>query len=301
MLILHALLKRMQTIDFRAGRRGDGGKITPAGLGNHAGRCRRVFAAGHSHVRQLLQKFGALLQCLTMRNDLADLGRLHARQGKQTVIYAQADAANNREVVLLHEVVHRIDRTCCAVFQRQNAVLAQALLDGGENLVKCCAEEHARMLEEFIAGLLRIRAFDALAGDSCCGREQLRRLLQRCFEKRRKRCFFVQQIALVAAAEREQQPVEAHGLLLQILRRGLYDLRQLLALPPSVQNRQAVRFFIRRDPRSRLHPLGKQLQKLRVDPVDLCSVIRKFHSDIHPFRKYKRKTRHSVICAALRT
>ena len=105
----------------------------------------------------------------------------------------------------------------------------------------------------------------------------------------------------VAAAEREQQPVEAHGLLLQILRRGLYDLRQLLALPPSVQNRQAVRFFIRRDPRSRLHPLGKQLQKLRVDPVDLCSVIRKFHSDIHPFRKYKRKTRHSVICAALRT
>ena len=97
-LVLHALLKRMQTIDFRAGRRGDGGKITPAGLGNHAGRCRRVFAAGHSHVRQLLQKFGALLQCLTMRNDLADLGRLHARQGKQTVIYAQAEGFYKKPV-----------------------------------------------------------------------------------------------------------------------------------------------------------------------------------------------------------
>ena len=157
------------------------------------------------------------------------------------------------------------------------------------------------MLEELIAGLLRIRALNALAGNGCCGWEELRRLLQRRFEKCRKRRLFVQQIALVAAAEGEQQPVEAHGLLLQILRRGLYDLRQLLAFPPGVQNRQAVRFFIRRDPRSRLHPLGKQLQKLRVDPVDLCPVIRKFHSDIHPFRKYKRKTRHSVICAALRT
>ena len=192
-LILHALGKRSQTVERAAGTRRQRRDIVSAALGDKFCRCRRVFAAGHSHVRQLLQKFGALLQCLTMRNDLADLGRLHARQGKQTVIYAQADAANNREVVLLHEVVHRIDRTCCAVFQRQNAVLAQALLDGGENLVKCCAEEHARMLEEFIAGLLRIRAFDALAGDSCCGREQLRRLLQRCFEKRRKRCFFVQQ------------------------------------------------------------------------------------------------------------
>ena len=179
-----------------------------------------------------------------MRDDLANFGQLYARQGQQAVIYAQADAADDGEVVLLHEVIHRVDRACRAVFQRQNAVLAQALLDGGENLVKCCAEEHARMLEEFIAGLLRIRALNALAGNGCCGREQLRRLLQRCFEKRRKRCFFVQQIALVATAEGEQQPVEAHGLLLQILRRGLYDLRELFALPPSVQNRQAVRFFI---------------------------------------------------------
>ena len=153
--------------------------------------------------------------------------------------------------------------------QKNAAVLAQALLDGGEDLVKCRAEEYARMLEQLVAGLLRIRALNALAGNGCCGREQLRRLLQRRFEKRRKRRFFVQQIALVAAAEGEQQPVEAHGLLLQILRRGLYDLRELFALPPGVQNRQAVRFFIRRDPRSRLHPLGKQTQKLRVDPVNL--------------------------------
>ena len=100
------------------------------------------------------------------------------------------------------------------------------------------------MLEQLVAGLLRIRALNALAGNGCCGREELRRLFQRCFEKRRKRRLFIQQIALVAAAEGEQQPVEAHGLLLQLLRRGLYDLRQLLALPPGIQNRQAVRFFI---------------------------------------------------------
>ena len=213
--------------------------------------------------------FGALLQRLSVRDDLANFGQLYARQGQQTVIYAQADAADDGEIVLLHEVIHRVDRACRAVFQRQDAVLAQALLDSGEDLVKCRAEEYTRVLEELIAGLLRIRALNALAGNGCCGREELRRLFQRCFEKRRKRRFFIQQIALVAAAEGEQQPVEAHGFLLQILRRGLYDLRQFFALPPGVQNRQAVRFFIRRDPRSRLHPLGKQLQKLRVDPVDL--------------------------------
>ena len=56
-----------------------------------------------------------------------------------------------------------------------------------------------------------------------------------------------------------------------------------------VQNRQAVRFFIRRDPGRRLHPLGEQLQKLCVDAVDLCSVIRKFHSIFPSFQKYKQK------------
>ena len=269
MLVLHALLQRLQAVNFRAGWRGDGGEIAPSRSGDHAGCRRRVFAAGHGHVRQLLQKFGALLQRLSVRDNLANFGQLYARQGQQTVIYAQADAADDGEIVLLHEVVHRVDRACRAVFQRQNAVLAQALLDGGEDLVKCRAEEYARMLEQLVAGLLRIRTLNALAGNGCCGREELRRLLQRRFEKRRKRRLFVQQIALIAAAEGEQQPVEAHGLLLQILRRGLYDLRELFALPPGVQNRQAVRFFIRRDPRSRLHPLGKQLQKLRVDPVDL--------------------------------
>ena len=179
-----------------------------------------------------------------MRDDLANFGQLYARQGQQTVIYAQADAADDGDLVLLHEVIHRVDRACRAVFQRQNAVLAQALLDSGEDLVERREEKHTRVLEELIAGLLRIRALNALAGNGCCGREQLRRLLQRRFEKRRKRRLFVQQIALVAAAEGEQQPVEAHGLLLQILRRGLYDLRELFALPPGVQNRQAVRFFI---------------------------------------------------------
>ena len=179
-----------------------------------------------------------------MRDDLANFGQLYAWKRQQTVIHAQADAADNGEIVLLHEVIHRVDRACRAVFQRQNAVLAQALLDGGENLVKCRAEEHARMLEQLVAGLLRIRALNALAGDGRRGREQLRRVFQRRFQKCRKRRLFVQQIALIAAAEGEQQPVEAHGFLLQILRRGLYDLRQFFALPPGIQNRQAVRFFI---------------------------------------------------------
>ena len=106
---------------------------------------------------------------------------------------------------------------------------------------------------------------------------------------------------LVAAAEREQQPEQAHGLLLQILRRGFDDPRQLFTLPARIQDRQGVLFFIRRDPGCRLHPLGEQMQKLCVDAVDLCSVIRKFHSIFPSFQKYKQKTRHSVICAALRT
>ena len=39
--------------------------------------------------------------------------------------------------------------------QRQHAVLAQPLLNGGEDLVERRAEEHARVLEQLVAGLLR--------------------------------------------------------------------------------------------------------------------------------------------------
>ena len=110
-----------------------------------------------------------------MRDDLADVGQLRARERQQTVVDPQANAAHDGEIVLLHEIIHRVDRTCRAVFQRQHAVLAQPLLNGGEDLVERRAEEHARVLEQLVAGLLGIRALHALAGDSRRGGEQLRR------------------------------------------------------------------------------------------------------------------------------
>ena len=131
-LVLHAVLQALQAVDLRAGVRGDGGQVLPAGFGDHPRRRGGIFAAGDGDVRQLLQKFGALLQRLPVRDDLADVGQLRARERQQTVVDPQADAAHDGEIVLLHEIIHRVDRTCRAVFQRQHAVLAQPLLNGGD-------------------------------------------------------------------------------------------------------------------------------------------------------------------------
>lgn len=71
-------------------------------------------------------------------------------------------------------IIHRVDEPAVLFSQRQHAVLAQPLLNGGEDLVERRAEEHARVLEQLVAGLLGIRALHALAGDSRRGGEQLR-------------------------------------------------------------------------------------------------------------------------------
>ena len=78
---------------------------------------------------------------------------------------------------------------------------------------------------------------------------------------------------LIAAAEREQEPVQADGLLPHALRRLFHDVGQLFPLAPRVKHRQRVFLLIGRDAGRRLHPLGKQPQQLVVDFVNACSVL----------------------------
>ena len=63
-VILHARLQDLQAVDLRAGVRGDGGQILPAGLGDHAGRFGGIGTARDGHARQRPQQLRTLAQRL---------------------------------------------------------------------------------------------------------------------------------------------------------------------------------------------------------------------------------------------
>ena len=81
------------------------------------------------------------------------------------MVNLDANRAHDAEVVLRHQVVDRVHAARRAVFQRQHAVAAEALFNGGEHRLKGTEKERARALEQPLARLLGIRALHALTGD----------------------------------------------------------------------------------------------------------------------------------------
>ena len=67
---------------------------------------------------------------LLVGDDFADVVHFYARQGEQRMLHMQADASDDVEAMLLHEIIDRIDRAVGAVFDGQDAVVAKPFLDG---------------------------------------------------------------------------------------------------------------------------------------------------------------------------
>ena len=117
---------------------------------------------------------------LFVGEDLLYVRQLGSGFGHQIVGYPQPDASCDMEIVILHQVVYGADRTVGAVFDREDAVLAQSFFDGVENPFEAVEEHHAGNFKKPFAGRLRVRACDALACHDSFFWKELRRMFEGC-------------------------------------------------------------------------------------------------------------------------
>ena len=208
-----------------------------------------------------------------MRVDLFDLAQLCAGQREKGMVDLQPHASDDAEAVLGHEIIDLVHGAGRTVFQRNDAVLAEALLNGGKNSVKGGEIEHVRRAEQLFTRLLRVRALHALTGDDGLRREELRRVLDRRFNFLRQLRVCAEQPALIPTAQLKDERVQTHCRVFKFLARQLCDLAQLLPFASRVQDAKRVLFFVCRDLRRRLHPLDKERSQLCVNLVDFFTVI----------------------------
>ena len=77
----------------------------------------------------------------------------------------QADASDDVETMLLHEIVNGIDRAVGTVFDGQDAVVAKSFLDGLCDAFEVAEPRDVRQLEATSCGKAGIGAFRPLARD----------------------------------------------------------------------------------------------------------------------------------------
>ena len=189
------------------------------------------------------------------------------------MVNLDAHRAHDAEVVLRHQVVDRVHAARRAVFQRQHAVAAEALFNGGEHRLEGTEKERARALEQPLARLLGIRALHALTGDGGVLGKELRRLFDGLGNFRGQITLRAEKTALAAAAQLENEGVERGDVFAQVVRRFVQNLAHFLLLAARIEHAQAVGLFIFRDLFSGLHALGKERDELIVDAVDLFSIV----------------------------
>ena len=122
-----------------------------------------------------------LHDCLFMGKNFSDIFLLHALFRKKTVINFQFDTFYDVEIVLHHQIIDLVHRSCRAVFNRQNSILAETFINGRENTVEVLHIHNLRHFEQSFTGLLRISAGHPLAGHCSPCREYLRSLFQSLF------------------------------------------------------------------------------------------------------------------------
>ena len=189
------------------------------------------------------------------------------------MVNLDANRAHDAEVVLRHQVVDRVHAARRAVFQRQHAVAAEALFNGGEHRLEGTEKERARALEEPFARLLRIRALHALTGDGGVLGKELRRLFDGLGNFRGQITLRAEKTALAAAAQLENEGIERRDIFAQIARRFVQNFAHFLLLAARIEHAQAVGLLVCRDLFGGLHALGKERDELIVDAVDLFSIV----------------------------
>ena len=177
---LDLLFQHVQAIKVSAFLGADSSHILAIAFRNHLCSNGRVFNDSHFHILQFFQEVAALSERLFVGEDLLDIGEGSSRLCHQIVADAQTDAFGNMEVVVLHQVVNGTDGTVRAVFDGQDPVLAKAFFNSIEYALKAVEIHDARHFKEFLAGSLRVGSCNALAGNDCLFREEVRCFFQ-CF------------------------------------------------------------------------------------------------------------------------
>ena len=106
-----------------------------------------------------------MVDCLLVAVDVADAFELGTGDGEQVVIDLDPHAADDRELMAHHEVIHLIDGAGRRVLDGKNAIFAKTLVDGAEDSLKLLKIADSRVFEEPVCGMLGIGPFDALTGD----------------------------------------------------------------------------------------------------------------------------------------
>ena len=173
--------------------------------------------------------------------------------------------------MLDHQVVHLVHGTGGGVFNGQNAVLAQSLIDGAEHGLEGLEVHNEGIFENLFAGNLGISALHALTGDHGRLGEELRRILNRLGNALIKGAEFPVALGLIASAQLEQHGVQNPGVIGHFGAGLFRHVLELHPLPGGLKNRQIVGLFVVRNLGGDVHPLTEQANQLIVNFVDFTA------------------------------
>ena len=209
--------------------------------------------------------------------DFLNLIDLHAGLGKQVVVDFQPEGTDDGEIVGDHQIVDLLHGARRRILNGEDAVLAQALVDGVKDGFKILEVHDKGAFEDLFAGDLRIGALHPLAGYHGRLGEQLGGILDGILDGVIQRALLAAALALVAAAQFKEHGVQHPGVILHLRPCLLGDVLQLLTLPAGHQNGQAVLLFIVGNPGGHIHSLAEQTNQFVVDEVDLPAKFLNIH------------------------
>ena len=270
-LVLHGGAQTVQSVQLGAGAAGQGGNVLSAGLGDHLGGHGGVVHGNDIHAGETVEEVAALVDGLLVGIHFLDIGEVRAGINQKIVVDFQPEGADDGEIVLDHQVVHLVHGTGGGIFDGQNAVLAQPLIDGTEHGLKGLEVHNKGIFEDFFTGDLGVSALHALTGDHGRLREKLRRVLDGLRDIPVKGAAFPVALGLVAAAQLEQHGVQHPGVIGHFGAGLFRHVLKLRPFPGRLENGQVIGLFVVGDLSGDMHPLAEQANQFVVDFVDLTA------------------------------
>ena len=184
--------------------------------------------------------------------------------------------------MLDHQVVHLVHGTGGRIFDGQNAVLTQPLIDGTEHGLKGLEVHNKWIFEDFFTGDLGVSALHALTGDHGRLGEELGRMLDGLRDVPVKGAAFPVALGLVAAAQLEQHGVQHPSVIGHFGTSLFRHVLKLRPFPGRLENGQVIGLFVVGDLSGNMHPLAEQANQFVVDFVDLTANLIQVHLRFPP-------------------
>ena len=227
--------------------------------------------------------------------DFFDVLQLGTGVYQQIVVNFQPEGADNREIVLDHQIVDLIHRPGGGVFNGQDAILAHALFDGGEHSIEIFEIHDHGAFENLLAGQLGVGPLHSLAGHHGGLGEELGSILNCLGDFLIQRGLVPVALGLVAAAQLKNGGVEASGIACEFRPRLGCHLLQNLPLPGRDEDGQIPLPFVVRHLGGDLHPGTEELYKLVVDFINFRSQFGNIHEAPSSFLLYRFHWRQIVV------